>query len=180
LHSPILDTFDPTLYSAANGSTPFTGDYRATNVSKISLDLQTLSVDFGDGSEFNVILLLRKVNGTPSDISDDDYAYFVGAATPVEGQGWTHYEFDVPSQSNDAVPAGWAGGSFDDCEHFRSGVTWSDIMESVDQVEIHYLHPCFFAIFQQWIVGVDNLRIEFDSFTPTVTTSWGAVKRLYR
>lgn len=181
LHSPILDTFDPTLYSAIDGATPFTGVYGAMNVSKIRLDVQTLAVDFGDGSEFNVILLLRKTNGTPDDIFDDDWAYSIGAATPVEGAGWTHYEFDIPSQSSDAVPAGWAGGSVDDCENFRPGVSWSDIMESVDRVEIHFLHPCFFAIFQQWVLGADNVAIEY-TMDPTgvEATSWGAVKSLYR
>jgi hypothetical protein len=182
LESPILDTFDPTLYSAIDGATPFTSDYRATNVSKIGVDLQTLSVDFGDGSEFNVILLLRRTNGTPDDIFDDDFAYFVGGPTPVEDAGWAHYEFLVPSQSDDPVPAGWAGGSVDDCENFRPGVVWSDIMQSVDRVEFHYLHPCFFAIFQQWVVGADNVSIEYAGKPTAVgaTPSWGRVKSLYR
>ncbi|MGH2570019.1 MAG: hypothetical protein ACRDGR_02255 [bacterium] len=180
LHSPILDTFDPTLYSAVDGPTPFTGDYRAANVSKISVDIQTLSVDFGDGSGFNVILLLRDTNGTPFDIFDDDFAYSVGGSTPVEGAGWSHYEFDVPSQSNDPVPAGWSGGSVEDCENFRPGVSWIDVMQSVDQVEFHYLHPCFFAIFQQWVVGADNLRIEYEGTVSVEQASWGGIKALYR
>jgi hypothetical protein len=142
--------------------------------------MQTLSVDFGDGSEFNVILLLRKTNGTPDDIFDDDWAYSIGAATPAEGAGWTHYEFTIPSQSNDDVPAGWAGGSVDDCEHFRNGVTWSDIIHSVNRVEFHFLHPCFFAIFQQWVVGADNVRIEYAGPTAVEAKSWGGVKELYR
>ena len=180
LHSPLLDTVDPTLSSAVDGATPFTGDYHAANVVRISVDLQTLHVDFGDGSEFNVVLLLRKTNGTPDDITDDDFAYAIGAATPAVGQGWVHYQFDVPSQSADAVPAGWAGGSIDDCEHFRPGVTWSDIMHSVDRVEIHFLQPCFFAIFQQWEVGADNVAIEMAGPTAVEPTSWAGLKSLYR
>jgi hypothetical protein len=180
LESPLLDTVDPAVYSAIDGGTPFTGDYRAANVMKLKIDFQTLHVDFGDGSEFNVVVLLRKTNGTPNDITDDDYAYFVGAATPVVGKGWVHYEFDVPSQSNDAVPAGWAGGSIDDCEHFRPGVTWTDIMHSVDQVEFHFLQPCYFAIFQQWQVGADNIAVETAGPTAVEPATWGGIKSAYR
>ncbi len=181
LHQPLYDTFDPAVRSAAGGITPFTGDYRAAGVSKISFDLQTLSVDFGTGADFDVVLQLRRTNGTPDDIFDDDVAYTLGALSPAEGAGWVHYEFDVPSQSNDAVPAGWFGASIDDCENFRPGVDWTDIMESVDQVEIHMLTPCLFAIFQQWNVGVDNVAIEYsESPTPVESTSWGGVKSLYR
>ena len=54
-------------------------------------------------------------------------------------------------------------------------------MESVDRVEIHFLHPCFFAIFQQWILGADNVAIEYTADPTAVeATSWGGVKSLYR
>ncbi len=181
LHQPLYDTFDPAVYSNIGGSTPFTGDYRAAQVTKISFDLQTLDVDFGNGSGFPVTLLLRRVNGTPDDIFDDDYAYSVGGDSPAVDQGWVHYEFDVPSQSNDAVPAGWFGASVDDCENFRPGVTWADIMESVDRVEIHFLTPCMAAIFQQWNVGADNISIEYlEDPTAVESSSWGQLKNLYR
>jgi len=154
-------------------------------VSKIGVDIQTVSVDFGDGSGFNVILLLRRTNGTPGDLLDDDFAYFVGPSSPAEGAGWTHYEFLVPSQSDDPVPAGWSGGSGQDCENFRPGVSWSDLMQSVDRVEFHYLHPCFFAIFQQWVVGADNVSIEYGGATAVepsgvASASWSRVKGRYR
>jgi hypothetical protein len=181
LHQPLYDTFDPAVRSEVSGGTPFTGDYHAAEVTKISFDLQTLDVDFGDGTGFPVVLLLRRTNGTPDDIFDDDYAYTEVGTSPAVGSGWQHYEALIPSQSNDAVPAGWLGGSIDDCENFRPGVTWTDIMQSVDQVEIHFLTPCMFAIFQQWNVGADNISIEYVTEPTSVeATSWGAVKNLYR
>lgn len=181
LHQPLYDTFDPAVRSAVSGGTPFTGNYQASGVTKISFDLQTLDVDFGDGTGFPVVVQLRRTNGTPDDIFDDDYAYTEIGGSPEVGTGWHHYEVVIPSQSNDPVPAGWLGGSVDDCENFRPGVTWADIMLSVDQVEIHFLTPCMFAIFQQWNVGVDNITIEYTHDpTPVEATSWGAVKNLYR
>ncbi len=180
LHQPLYDTFDPAVQSAWGNDTPFAGDYQAAQVSRISFDLQTLDADFGDGTGFFVALVLRNTHGTPDDFDDDDYAYFVGPNVPIIGQGWVHYDVDVPSQSVDPVPAGWTGGWSGDCENFRPGVDWNDIMTSVDRVEIHYLSPCLFAIFQQWNVGADNISIEYvGEPTPSEETSWGAVKNLY-
>lgn len=181
LHQPVYDTFDPAVVSAWNLATPFVGDYRTRNVSNLSFDLQNLHMDFGDGTGFPVVLLLRNTHGTPDDFDDDDYAYFVDSNVPLVGAGWAHYSFDVPSQSADAVPSGWLGGWAGDCATFRPGVEWSDIVSNVDRVEIHWLDPCFFAIFQQWNVGVDNVTI-VDGEDPTSVeeSSWGEVKSLYR
>ncbi len=180
LHQRTYDTFAPTLESSFDGSTPFTGDYRATGVTEISFDARTDAVDFGDGSGFNMTLVLRDTNGTPTDFDDDDIAYFVGPNVPRVGEGWVSYVFDVPSQSDDALPAGWKGGWAGDCENFRPGVTWLDIMTSVDRVEMWWIDPCFFAAFQQWNVGADNLRIAYTGgSTPVESASWSRIKSMY-
>jgi len=44
-------------------------------------------------------------------------------------------------------------------ENFRPGVTWNDIVTSADIVEFNYLKPGFFAIFQQWNTGADNISV---------------------
>ncbi len=79
---------------------------------------------------------------------------------PQVGQGWTSYSFDVPSQSTATVPAGWTGGWVGNAAQFRPGVGWSDVIQSVDRIEIWWIDPSFFAIFQQWDVGVDNVFVE--------------------
>ncbi len=181
LHQPQYDTFDPAVQSSWANDNPFKGDYTLSGVSRISFDLINHHMDFGDGSGFNVVLLLRNTHGTPNDVDDDDFAYFIGPNVPLVGAGWQHYEVDVPSLSSDPVPAGWSGGWVGDCAAFRPGVTWNDVVSSVDRVEIHWLEPCNFAIFQQWNVGVDNLSVEYvDQPVATERGSWGAVKRLYR
>jgi hypothetical protein len=160
LHQEFYDTFGPSLETFPGISTAFHGDYRANGVSRISLDARVDYTDFGSDG-FELTLILRNTNGTPFDIADDDYAYHVGPFVPPEGQGWFHYDFDVPSQSNDDVPAGWKGAWLEDCENFRPGVTWPDLMSNIDQVEFWFIDPCLFAIFQRWDVGADNISIEF-------------------
>ncbi|MEM9382815.1 MAG: hypothetical protein AAGB93_22875 [Planctomycetota bacterium] len=158
LRNPLVDSFAPILTTGAGNTSPFTGDYRASGVTRISIDARTDGAAFGAGGrEFS--LLLRDTKGTAM-VDDDDYVYFVGPLVPQVGQGWSSYSFDIPSQSNDILPAGWTGGWSGDTENLRPGVTWTDIISSVDAVEFWWLNPSFFAIFQQWDVGVDNISIE--------------------
>ena len=81
------------------------------------------------------------------------------AESPQPGTGWKSFNFPVPSQNTAALPAGWTGGYFGDSENFRPGVTWNDVITSVDSVEFYWLNPALFAIFQQWEVGIDNARV---------------------
>ncbi len=181
LHQPVYDTFAPSVMTAPGNGTPFVGDYRAAAVSAISFDLNTLHTDFPTGDGFNVTLTLRNTHGTPDDISDDDYAYLVGPFAPEQGDGWVHFAIDVPSLSSDPVPAGWSGGWLEDCSVFRPGVDWNDVITNVDRVEISWLPPCMFAIFQQWNVGVDNIAMDYQGDpVPVVESSWGNVKRIYQ
>ncbi len=156
LNNPSLDTFAPIL-STDEGAADFTGDYRGMGVTTITFDARTDHMDFGY-NPIEMSVLLRDTKGTPT-VDDDDYAYFPGQLIPEIGVGWVHYEFTIPSASLDAVPAGWSGGWVGDGENFRPGVEWSDVITSVDVLEIWWFHPAYFGIFQNWNVGVDNLAI---------------------
>ena len=155
LHQPVADTFGPIFQSDNNR---LVGDWRAAGVDNLSFDGILHNMIFGNGSGFEMSILLRDTKGTPG-VNDDDYAYFVGPNIPLKGAGWKSFDFNIPSQDTSAVPAGWWGGWSGDGTQFRPGVTWNDIITSVDKVEIHWLNPSFFAIFQQWDVGLDNIAV---------------------
>jgi len=176
LHAVGLDTFAPILSTNPNIPSAYTGDLRAKGVTSMALDARVDHTDFNVGGDaFSMTLLLRKTNGTPDDFSDDDYAWFAGAQIPVVGSGWQHYDFPVPAAQT-TLPAGWKGGSPDDPENFRPGVTWNDIVTSADIVEFNYLKPGFFAIFQQWNTGADNISVTSipEPATVSVTGLMGA------
>ena len=108
LHNDQVYTFGPRLrsdYYAAD----FTGNFREMGVSMISLDARTDHIDWGS-MEIEMTILLRDTNGTPGDVDDDDYAYFPGPICPQPGQGWLHYDFEIPSSSTESHPPGWWGG----------------------------------------------------------------------
>lgn len=151
-----LDTFGPILTTTESGS-PFTGNLRAAGVTGMSFDLRIDHTDFQVGGDaFSVSLLLRDKNGT-DDFSDDDYAFLPGAEIPEVGSGWAHYDYALDAASTD-LPTGWFGGG-EEAGFFRPGVTWSDVVTNVDQVEFWLLEPGWFAIFQNWSVGADNIAV---------------------
>lgn len=169
LHNNQIDMFTVILRNDTTTG-PWVGDYRATGVSRIHFDAQTLWADFGAGGR-QMSILLRDTKGT-LDVNDDDYAYSKGPLVPQIGAGWDHYNFEIPSQSTEAVPQGWVGGWVGDGNDFRPGIDWNDVITSVDVVEIWWMDPSLFAIFQFWDAGVDNLTIEWDQHA-AVTLSPG-------
>ena len=159
LHAVGLDTFGPRVGSDPTTTNDFTGNLRAKGVTSMGIDVIVNSTQFPIGGDaFSLTLLLRNTRGTPDDFSDDDFAWFAAGEIPQPGAGWQHYNFPLDAAST-TLPAGWSGGSADDPENFRPGVTWNDIVTQADIVEFNYLKPGFFAIFQQWDTGVDNISV---------------------
>ncbi|MGB0330412.1 MAG: hypothetical protein ACPGPE_01185 [Planctomycetota bacterium] len=158
LRNPLVDSFAPIVTIQPSGPTDFVGDLRAKQVVRMGLDAITNQVAT-TAADRSLTILLRDTKGTPT-LTDDDWAYSTGPLVPQPGAGWRTYSFDVPSQSTDPVPSGWKGGSVLDPERFRPGVQWSDVITSVDQVEFWWIDPTFFAIIQQWDVGIDNVFVE--------------------
>jgi hypothetical protein len=155
-----VDTFGPSLVSDAAVPNPFTGDYVANQVTSLSFDAMSSS-DFNTANDpaFSMTVRLRDARGTPADPSDDNWVYFVGSERiPQPIDGWKHFAFDIPSGFVGTLPPGWVGGSgFGD--PLPPGVTFADVISNVEQVEFLWLDPAFFAIFQQWDVGADNIAI---------------------
>lgn len=183
LHSPTLDTFAPIL-DTAYGVEFFTGDYVAGHVTRISGDFQTLHADFGTAG-YPLALLLRDAAGTYDNIEDDVYVYWVDENLwiPQAGDGWTHYDFDIPSDFEGApgeLPAGWFGGSYmTGSDVFPSDRTWQSVLANVEKVEFWWIHPAWFGIFQQWEAGADNIELELMVTTAAEESSLSAIKALY-
>jgi hypothetical protein len=174
LHNPEVMNF-AVIFKSEWYADEFTGNYREMGVTQFDFDARLL----GYSIPIEMSILLRDTNGTPGDVDDDDYAYYPGDLIP-EGDGtWTHYEFAIPSDDTSDVPDGWFGGWVGDAENFRPGVTWNDVITSVDRVEIWYWHPAYFGIFAIWDAGLDNVAITSFLTTANESSSWSSVKSLY-
>ena len=151
------DTFAPQVATAFGVESEFTGNYRAKFIQEVGADFITERVDFS-AAERPVSILLTSDPGTPDDPSDDCTAYFVGAAfAPEPGDGWRSYSFGIPFFSL-ALPAGW--NLLEGCTEATPDDAWNRIIQDVDELRFFYGDPANFFIFQNFTVGVDNIRVE--------------------
>jgi hypothetical protein len=168
-----LETFAPMARNCGAQPSAFTGDYRKEKVFSLAVDFKTLSASHTT-DERPLTLVLINHAGTPDDISDDLFVFYVGRENiPAEsgsgGQGgWVRYEFAVPSESTilprprSAVEGepGWVaavGEVFAPAED--PDAVWNTVIQQVDEVIFWWHDPRYFAIFQMWDVGMDNAAI---------------------
>jgi len=159
LHSPNLDTAIVRARTVIGEANAFHGDWRAMGVTAFSADAITHSVMTADERPMSLVLV--DDNDTPDDVFDDCFVYFVGEKNiPFPGEGWQHYAFDVPSDS-ETLPEGWQVNF--DCAFGQPPEVldeiWNRVITDVDQVILWWHDPDFFSIFQLWDVGVDNMTL---------------------
>lgn len=155
LHTTDLDTYAPRPGTTL--SSIFSGNYRATGVTRIGVDLLTVDVDFSAEGR-PLTLMLTSKNGTPFDPNDDWAAYLMGPNIPLPGEGWKSYDFEVPSSAN-SLPPGWRTIPFG--PNSPPTPDWNALMIAVASAGFFYGDPEMLFIFQMWELGLDNPRITY-------------------
>jgi len=154
-----LDTFAPQLRTQLGTSSVFTGDYRANGVASLGVDLAVFGPPGVTTGGRPLTLILSNDAGTPGSSLDDVVVYRLGARNIPQADGtWRAFDFHVPSAST-TLPAGWQvlqGSGNDDAD-------WNQVVTGVTQAEFFFGDPQFFFIFQQWELGVDDVRIRLDA-----------------
>lgn len=154
-----LDTFAPELRTQLGTSSVFTGDYRANGVTSLGVDLAVFGPPGVTTGGRPLTLILRNDAGTPGSAFDDVVVYRLGTRNiPAANGSWRSYDFRVPS-AHTSLPAGWQvlqGSGNDDAD-------WNQVVTAVSQAAFFFGDPQFFFIFQQWELGVDDLRIRLDA-----------------
>ena len=178
------DTYYPILKSEWDES-GFTGNL--TEAVNISGDFQTFSSSNPWIGDFYFTVLFRNHMGTPNDFEDDVFVYIdpYNYDCPDIGEGWKHYEFDLPFDFEGALgelPAGWVGGSYATGNAtFPSDITFQEVVSNIGRVEFWFNHPDWAAIFATFNTGADNIVLEYiEGAVATESASWGSVKTLYR
>lgn len=168
-----LEIFAPMPRTCDAETSVFTGNYRDQNVISLAADFRTFSVSTTT-EERPLTLVLVNHSGTPEDITDDLYVFFVGkenipaVSRAAGGVAWVRYHFDVPSasavlpypRSSSEGEPGWVatvGEVFAPAED--PDAVWNTVIEQVDEVIFWWHDPRYFAIFQMWDVGMDNAAI---------------------
>ncbi len=127
-----------------------TGDWRASAVDQVSIDLDIMQgIYSGD-----VIVEIISDPGTPQSTADDCVVSFTLTAAGSNTGGWNTYTFLVPSTQT-TLPAGWVTDG--PCS---GDAAWNQVMTDVDQMRFSYDgSPGSFCNFTNWILGIDNITV---------------------
>lgn len=135
----------------------FTGNWRASGVTDLALDVDKQVGPPNDvGAEW--VITIGNDNGTPGNDADDCALELFTGMTPPNTPGWTSVSFAIPSSST-TIPPGW--GTIGACGGGSVDALWNFVIQDVDYVNLRLdTNPAAFCLFNQWDLGVDNLRLE--------------------
>lgn len=75
---------------------------------------------------------------------------------------WQHLTFSIPSDSADAVPAGWVLNAPPELDY-----TWQDLMQNVDGMAFFVIRPEQITFDSCWRLGADNLTVTYGDTAAT-------------
>jgi hypothetical protein len=141
----------------SSGRSAFTGDWTIRGDTVFSLSVLTL--EYPLPPELPMTIQLVTDNGTPGDPTDDWGASMPGIMPPPAPEdGWLYASFYVPATSAMNPPACW--------EYIDLGPAapatkeWAPLIRHVTEVRVLWSAPGAPGPSGQWIVGIDNVRIE--------------------
>ena len=151
-------------------NTAFIGDLTGASEVTVGADALTNSIQF-EGTEVSRELI---VEFRSSSLAQDGYPYtsvWYDLGTIQAGSEWGTFQITFTPSSTE-LPAGWGGYGAEDPITFEPilppGVTFADVMASVDELAFTTVEPGFFYGFADFDVRFDNLFIDRTVDTDTV------------
>jgi len=149
------------MYRAIAPGTAFTGDYRARGVTKLSIDLRVLGVNFTEIALPTTLMLVRAPNGVALDPCCEHLdiigAFMEGELNPKIAEGWKTFSYEIPADAK-SLPSGW---SFFDTSA-EEDPDWNTLIEGVDEIRVYFGTLDDILPFQVWQTGIDNATIVFE------------------
>jgi hypothetical protein len=164
---PYGDFFGVSL-SAREPASMVLGDLTAVGPLRLSVDIQvfqarTFGEDDLDMSQWPMVFELVDY-GDPENGIPFSTVYTIQGTWPDQLAGWATFSFELPDPTSKTLPAGWGGtGDSDPVTGepvLPPGVTYRDVLSSVDEVRVTTFVPGFFYTFNFWEVGFDNIVVE--------------------
>ena len=151
-------------------NTAFIGDLTGATEVTVGADALTNSIQF-EGTEVSRELI---VEFRSSSLAQDGYPYtsvWYDLGTIQASPEWGTFQITFTPSSAE-LPAGWGGYGAEDPITFEPilppGVTFADVMASVDELAFTTVEPGFFYGFADFDVRFDNLFIDRTVDTDTV------------
>jgi len=146
-----------------NSNSDFLGDYTASNEITISMDVQVSNLNFfGQDVSRPWLVQLVDFDGAQGGYPYNSVWFLFDNISEANNDGWSTYSVTFDPNATD-LPAGWGGYGAEDPNTFEptlpDGVSFSDVLAGVDEIQFTTLQPGFFFSFTDHTIGIDNLSI---------------------
>jgi hypothetical protein len=161
-HVPTWASVSPRFQPGVNDTykidSIYTGDWATLGVSSITVDLNIIQVATW-GTDRAVTLELLQMDGTGFNVNYD--ATYTLPDLPERPVGWQTYSFPIDANSP-TIPDGWVFTHGDGTP--GTDAEWSQFLHRVDLTSIGFYKPGFaYPGLDTWILGVDNVEIDFQT-----------------
>jgi len=160
LHHVQPDTFGISVRTTTNEH--FVTDFTQTGPVKISIDFKVNSITFF-GTEVPRDIVLELMDFDVEGNYPYNSVWFNAGQLPAPGTGWVTYEFIIDDVHSSELPEGWGGTGDEDPNTYEpilpAGRTWSDMLQSIDQVQFTTFVPGYMYGFTNYDIQVDNISI---------------------
>src|ERR1044071_2211352 len=169
----ISTRFQPGVNDLYKVDSIYTGDWTSLGVTGIAADLDVIQVATW-ATDRAVTLELLQMDETGFNVNYD--ATYTLPDLPDPPVGWQTYSFPIDANSP-TIPQGWVFTRGDGTP--GTDAEWSPFLHRVDLTSIGFYKPGFFyPSLGTWILGIDNIEIDFQSApTPTPTATPSATPR---
>ena len=158
----VFNNFGITFSNDVNSA--FLGDYSRFSSVTISFDIKVDRVEFFGQPVTRPLLIDLRDNDPPESPYPWNSVYF--SFPPIDGAtdvGWQTRSVTITDTESQTLPSGWRGYGDEDPQTFEPrlppGVTFADVISSVETIAITTLEPGYFFGFTDFDVSVDNITI---------------------
>jgi hypothetical protein len=169
----ISTRFQPGVNDPYKIDSIYTGDWTSLAVTAVTIDLNVIQVATW-ATDRAVTLELLQMDETGFNVNYD--ATYTLPDLPEPPIGWQTYSFPIDAKSP-TIPPGWVFTRGDGTP--GTDAEWSPFLHRIDLTSIGFYKPGFFyPSLGTWILGIDNIEIDFQSApTPTPTATPSATPR---
>jgi hypothetical protein len=159
--------FQPGVFDPYKIDSIYTGDWTSLGVTNMTVDLDVIQVGTW-ATDRAVTLELLQMDETGFNVNYD--ATYTLPDLPKPPIGWQTYSFPVDADSP-IIPQGWVFTRGDGTP--GTDAEWSPFLHRVDLTSVGFYKPGFFyPPLGTWILGIDNIEIDFQKGpTPTPTST---------
>ena len=167
LSLPYMDSWGVSL-SAREPSSMVLGDLTTVGPIRLTFDVNVFQAHtfFNDPLDMSQWPMVFELIDHGDEKTGRPYAtvYTIQGTWPQSVDGWQTRSFELPDPNSTTLPAGWGGTGDSDPQTgepiLPAGVTYRDVLSSVDEVRVTTFVPGYFYIANFWEVGFDNVIVE--------------------